>query len=102
MAQFDVYRNPKRGAFPLLLDVQADLLGSLATRVVVPMSRLDKRAPRPISRLNPTADIDGVLYSLVFQELAAIPRAALGDRVTSLLPRRVELMAALDLLLTGS
>jgi toxin CcdB len=102
MAQFDVYRNPKRGAFPLLLDVQADLLVSLATRVVVPMSKVDRRASKPISRLNPTAEIDGVTYALVFQELAAIPRSAFGERVTSLAARRVELIAALDLLLTGS
>jgi toxin CcdB len=101
MAQFDVHRNPKRGAFPLLLDVQADLLSSLATRVVVPMTKLDRRSAKPISRLNPTASVDGVTYALVFQELAAIPKAALGERVTSLMGRRVELIAALDLLLTG-
>jgi hypothetical protein len=31
MAQFDVCRNPRRGLFPLLLDVQSDLLSELAT-----------------------------------------------------------------------
>lgn len=74
MVQFDVHRNPKRGAFPLLLDVQADLLSSLATRVVVPMAKLDQRGPKPISQLNPVAVVDGVRYALVFQELAAIPK----------------------------
>jgi toxin CcdB len=101
MVQFDVHRNPKRGAFPLLLDVQADLLSSLATRVVVPMTKLDPRGPKPISRLNPIAAVDGVKYALVFQELAAIPKSALGERVASLAGRRVDLIAALDLLLTG-
>ncbi len=101
MAQFDVYRNPKRGAFPLLLDVQADLLASLATRVVVPMTKIDRRTPKPITRLNPTATIDGVQYSLVFQELAAVPTSALGERVASLRPRRGELLTAWDLLFTG-
>lgn len=101
MAQFDVHRNPKRGAFPLLLDVQADLLSALATRVVVPMTKLDKRSAKPISRLNPTVVVDGVTYTLVFQELAAIPKVALGERVTSLAVRRADLIAALDLLITG-
>lgn len=101
MAQFDVHRNPKRGAFPLLLDVQTDLLASLATRVVVPMTKIDRRAPKPITRLNPTATVDGVEYSLVFQELAAIPKSALGEHVASLASRRSELLTAWDLLFTG-
>lgn len=39
MAQFDVFENPNKAtnqAIPYLLDVQADLLDSLSTRVVVP------------------------------------------------------------------
>lgn len=41
MTQFDVHRNrnpASRGRFPLLLDVQADLLESLGTRVVVSLA----------------------------------------------------------------
>ena len=40
MAQFDVYLNPNaatRKIIPYLLDVQADLLDTLSTRVVVPL-----------------------------------------------------------------
>jgi toxin CcdB len=100
MAQFDVYRNPGRGTFPLLVDVQADLLAQLATRVVVPMARR-KRFGKPITRLNPLCTIRGVEYVLVFQELAAVPLSALGAPVTSLSSRRDELVAAIDLLFTG-
>ena len=35
MAQFDVYKNPRGGLYPYVLDVQTDLLTSLATRIVV-------------------------------------------------------------------
>ncbi|HYU15126.1 MAG TPA: CcdB family protein [Candidatus Acidoferrum sp.] len=35
------------------------------------------------------------------QELAAVPKTALGETVGSLASRRTELIAALDLLLTG-
>ena len=40
MAQFDVYRNTNsatRKSIPYVLDVQTDLLDTLATRVVVPL-----------------------------------------------------------------
>jgi len=101
MARFDVYRNPRGGVFPLLLDVQADLLRRLASRVVVPMATLKQLGAKPITNLNPTARIRGVEYVLVFQELAAIPATALGDPVASLAERRSELVAAIDLLFTG-
>ena len=70
-------------------------------RVVVPMARLSAWALQPIKRLNPTARIADVEYVLVFQELAAIPSDELGARIGSLAKRRVDLVAALDLLFTG-
>ena len=100
MAQFDVHRNPRGGTFPLLLDVQAELLADLATRIVVPLS--PKRSwDAALSRLNPTAVLRGIEYVLVFQELAAVPRTALGPVVGSLASRRADLVAALDVLFTG-
>jgi toxin CcdB len=101
MAQFDVHKNPGGGEFPLVLDVQANLLAQLSTRAVVPMAKLQRFGTKPISRLNPTARIDGVEYVLVFQELAAVDKTTLGSKVASLASRRAELVAALDLLFTG-
>ncbi|MCC7382925.1 MAG: CcdB family protein [Deltaproteobacteria bacterium] len=101
MAQFDLYKNPRGGLFPLLLDVQTDLLSSLETRVVVPLATLKKYRAKPITRLNPTVTIDDVEYVLVFQELAAIPRAALGKPRGSLASLRTDLVAAVDLVFTG-
>lgn len=101
MAQFDVFRNPRRGAFPLLLDVQADLLSDLATRVVVPMAPKKTWAAARLSRVNPTATVERVEYVLVFQEMAAIPGSVLGEPVASLASRRTDLIAALDVLFTG-
>ncbi len=42
MAQFDVYANPNPDSqqqIPYLVDIQADLLDHLATRVVAPLYR---------------------------------------------------------------
>ena len=101
MAQFDIYENPLSREFPLVLDVQSEVLLRLTTRVVVPMASAKHWAPRPITRLNPTTRHDGVDYVLVFQELAAVALTTLGPRVGSLAKRRDDLVAALDLLFTG-
>jgi toxin CcdB len=101
MAQFDLFRNPRGRPYPVLLDVQADLLSALATRVVVPMARLSGYGVRPITLLNPTVKVAGVEYVLVFQELAAIPASALGKPIGSLASHRSALVAAIDLLFTG-
>jgi toxin CcdB len=101
MPQFDVFKNPRGGAYPFLLDIQADVLSALATRVVVPLIAV-KKYGKPITRLHPTVTIGGVEYVLKFHDLAAIPATALGERVQSLANRRPELIAALDLLFTGA
>lgn len=102
MAQFDVYRNVNRTAasVPYLLNVQADLLESLATRVVVPLVQaLD--AGKPAKGLNPTFQIEGTNVVMSTAELAGVSAKVLGEKVTSLKRRRQEIIAALDLLLTG-
>jgi toxin CcdB len=101
MAQFDVFRNPRAGLFPLLLDVQHELLFELATRVVVPLMTLKRYRAKPITRLNPIANVRDTEYVLVFQEIAAVPRSVLKEPVESLAARRREIIGALDLLFTG-
>ena len=101
MAQFDVYRNPRRSGFPLLLDVQADLLADLATRVVVPMAPKKTWEVARLSRLNPTVVFQRTEYVLVFQDLAAVPRSVLETPIGSFASHRVDLIAAIDMLFTG-
>lgn len=101
MAQFDLYKNPRAGLYPYLLDVQAELLERLATRAVVPLMTLKRYGAKPISRLNPTARIGNTEHVLLVHELAAIPASELREKVSSLASRRAEIIAALDLLFTG-
>jgi toxin CcdB len=101
MAQFDVFRNSRSRMYPLVMDVQAELLAQLATRVVVPLMPVGRSGAKPMTRLNPTARLRGKEYSLIFQEIAAIPKSELGAPVASLAARRAELIAAIDLLFTG-
>lgn len=104
MAQFDVFQNldaSTRRRIPYLLDVQSDLLEGLATRVVIPMSRTARDGPARIDRLMPEVELEGAAFTLVTPQLAGVPRAVLGPRVGSLASRRREIVAALDVLISG-
>ena len=101
MAQFDLFRHPRNKRYPFLLDIQADLLRDLATRVVAPLTPLKRLRGKPISRLNPVVAVEGAEYAILFQELAALPATAIGETVGSLRGRGDELIAALDLLFTS-
>ncbi len=103
MAQFDVYLNPNgatRQAVPYLLDVQADLLDMLATRVVVPLVRAETMV-LSASKLNPKFDIDESTVVMSSAELAGVSIRSLGEKVASLKAQRDEIIAALDFLFTG-
>jgi toxin CcdB len=101
MGQFDLFRHARSRRYPFLLDLQADLLRDLATRVVAPLTPVKRLGGKPISRLNPVVAVDGAQYAILFQELAAVPVTAIGETVGSLRSRRDELIAAIDLLFTG-
>ena len=103
MAQFDVYHNPNPGTrktIPYLLDVQADLLDTLATRVVVPLVLIEEMG-LAAKRLNPQFKIKGESVVMSTAELAGVSNRSLGDKVTSLKNKRDEIITALDLLFTG-
>jgi len=101
MAQFDVFRNPKGGVYPLLLDVQSEALARVPSRVVVPLVTVKRYAARPITRLNPVVKVKAIEYVALFQMMASVPRDALGPAVGSLRGRRDDLVAAVDVLFTG-
>lgn len=98
MARFDVYANTDAPGF--LLDVQADLLSALNTRMVVPLQALDL-APQPADRLNPVFEIQGARFSMVTQFMAAIPARELKIYVLSLDRESSQILAAIDFLHQG-
>ncbi len=104
MAQFDIHSNTNertRAQIPYLLDVQSDLLDSLATRVVVPLIAVERIA-RPITRLNPVFEVGGANVVMSTPELAGVAISTLGPVVMSVKHHRVDIINALDLLLTGA
>ncbi len=101
--QFDVHANlnpDTADAFPFLLDVQADLLQNLPTRVVLPLVSRDF-APDPIRHLNPEFVVGDQHVLMLTNHLAPVPPSILGPVVASLNDRRTDIIAALDFLFTG-
>ncbi|WP_193181174.1 CcdB family protein [Nisaea sediminum] len=98
MARFDLYADP--GGNGYLLDVQANLLDALNTRVVVPLMPHAK-APAPARGLNPVFDIRSEPHVMATQFLSAVPLPHLSEPVGTLLAHDTEITNALDMLLTG-
>jgi toxin CcdB len=102
--QFTVYRNRNpqtKATFPLLLDVQSDLLEDLPTRMVIPLTQSAAVTKNPLSRLTPLIELDGKSYMLLTYQLASIPKAILGSAVSSASEHRDAIIGALDFLITG-
>ncbi len=103
MAQFDLYSNPNpetSEAIPYLLDVQADLLHNLATRVVVPLYTATASG-KAAAHLNPVFSFGQKILVLSTAELAGVAISDLGTHVGTLKEHRQEIIAALDFLFTG-
>ena len=103
MARFDVYPTPLRGDqvdTPYWLDVQADHLQALATRVIVPMRRMREGVPVK-QRLNPEFSVDGQRVFADTANLATYPLALLRRPLASLRDQRLTIEDALDYLFTG-
>jgi len=98
MERFAIYPHPTKRGY--LLNVQADSMGHLGSRVVIPLVPLAE-LPRPATRLNPVVDIDGERYVMVTQSIGAVPIKFLKHSVGSLAHRYDEVVAAIDLLLQG-
>ena len=78
MARFDVYRYAHK-TVDLVVEVQADLLSTLNTCIVIPMVTRSKAGSETLPRLKPVIHIHGSEFILVTTDLAALPRNTLGD-----------------------
>jgi toxin CcdB len=83
MARFDVHRFRSRTT-PLVVDVQADLLSDLSSRVVVPLVPIDHAEKEGLAQLKPRMHIAGKDYILMTTDLAALPVERLGAHVANL------------------
>jgi toxin CcdB len=96
MAQFDVFRL---NSGVLVVDLQTDLIGIEASRIVAPLREAGRYVALP--GLTPQVDFDGARWIVRIQELAAVPGSELRTRAGSLAAHRDALKRALDILIDG-
>ena len=69
----------------------------VSTRVVAPLARLSERG-QPAKYLNPQFEIEGVQVVMVTEQIAGIPKRAVGKKILSLAGQRDQIMDAIDFL----
>jgi toxin CcdB len=104
LAQYDVYVNPQvasRQFVPYVLDIQSNLIDSLPTRLVLPLSRLPAGSARLPVNLCPPIEVGGEMLSLMPHLAAPIAARLLKKPVISLQYRAGEMTSALDAVTAG-
>lgn len=104
MAQFSIHQNKNTQSqteFPLLLDIQTNLLESLQTTVVVPLKKLETNKDNVLTQLTPILNIEGMDYLMLTPQLAGIQRKELGKVMGDVEHVRTDIINALDFLVSG-
>ncbi len=104
MPQFSIYRNRNaqtKSVFPLLLDIQSDLLDDLPTRAVIPLTQSSGVTHKPLSRLTPFIKVEEKAYMLLTYQLASVAKSVLGPAVSDASTDRGVIVAALEFLISG-
>jgi len=104
MAQFAVYLNKNlknRAFFPLLVDVQSELLEDLGTRVVIPLAKAVGFTGFPLGLVMPSLELEGEKYVLMTPQLAGVSRADLGPQMGGVPGYAHAISKATELLLRG-
>jgi toxin CcdB len=102
--QFDVYDNPSprmRDQYPFVIDVQSNLLSSLATRMVVPLAVTSLAAKELPQRLCPVFTVRRKYLMLVPFEAAPLDKRLLKTEVSSIRDRASDIIAAMDAVMSG-
>jgi toxin CcdB len=100
MARLDVFRLLQQDGGGIVVDVQAEVLDFMATRVVVPLSLVGEGV-KPVAGLNPVFELDGMPHIFVAQAIATLPAKALQRPVGTLAAYHDDVTRALDILLLG-
>ncbi|ELH8610905.1 CcdB family protein [Enterobacter asburiae] len=99
--QYCVYKNRSGGNYPLLLDVQSNIIGELDRRMVIPLTEVDSfNGPMP-TRLCFRMSIEGTEYIAVTADMASAPNSALGDMVADMGFYRQTIKESIDFLFDG-
>jgi len=103
MHQFTAYQNrgASRKLYPLLLNVQSDLVSGTETSLAVPLYPLGSRRKPLIERVAPCIDVDGVAHAVMMPLIAGVNVSQFGKAVIDLSHERAVILDALDFLTHG-
>jgi toxin CcdB len=104
MLQFAVYLNKNlrgRASFPMLVDVQSELLQDLQTRVVVPLIKRAAFTGFPLGLLMPTIQVEDEPYVFMAPQIAGVSLEDLGPQTGSAAAHSRAISTAMDILLRG-
>ena len=102
MKQFDIFRNPDPlfgRRRPYLVILQSDFLNVVETVMVAPLAPASRT--KAIARLTPEIDVAGAAHILLVHEMAPVVRSNLKRVVGTMVTKRDEIMAAVDLIFVG-
>lgn len=99
MARFDVYTYSAK--VPYVVDVQADLLSDLKTRVVVPLLPFSKAKQEYAERLKPVIKVKGKKFILMTTDIGTLHQSDLKNFVDNIEEQRDTVTQALDFLFQG-
>lgn len=103
MAQFDVYANPSDSAahgIPYVVVVQSDLLDALATRLTIPLATVEFANKSP-DKLCPIVSVNGQRLRALTHYTAPLPTSSLRQIVGNVAAHASELVAAIDVVISG-
>lgn len=104
MSQFTLYRNEDSSTnetYPYFVDVQNSLLEDLNSRLVIPLSLHATLNNTDAKRLCPVIRLDNGSFVLLTHQMTSVPKSILKTKVTSLENFRYEILAAIDMLISG-
>src|SRR5450756_1568302 len=102
--QFDVYENPSprmRDQYPYVVDIQSDLLSSLATRMVVPLALTSLHANELPRRLCPGFGVRKKSLRLGPFEVAPLDARLLKKDFVAIRSHAYEIVGAMDAVMSG-
>ncbi len=104
MKQFAVYKNKSRNkqAYPYFIDVQADMLSDLNTRLIMPLTQ-KMNSNSQVKVLTPVITIDQIDYVVLTTMITTtdIKNLKVEDRVMNASHLRDQLVSAIDMMICG-
>ena len=102
--QFDVYENTDKDTkkvYPYFIDIQTNLLDSLNSRAVIPLTPVKNVSKEYPKNLCPTISIDNKDFALLTHQITSVPISLLKRKTISAKEHRTDIISAIDFLATG-